>query len=857
MTIAIGTRLGPYEILGPLGAGGMGEVYCARDTRLGRDVAVKVLPSHLASAPEVRARFQREAHTISQLNHPHICTLFDVGHQDGLDYLVLELLEGETLARRLERGPPPVAELLSIGRQIAEALDCAHRAGVAHRDLKPGNVMLTKVGAKLMDFGLARAHAQRPEAGGVSQSPTMSQPLTAEGTIIGTVQYMSPEQLVGQEADARSDIWALGCLLYEMATGTRAFAGESQAALVAAILKDEPRAMAELRPMTPPALERIVKRCLEKDPEERFQSVRDLAFDLEAVSGNTAGTAAVVAAKRVSTRGRIGFVAGASFLLGALLVAAGAFLIARRAHVTDASRLTYTRLTVQRGIVANARFSPDSKTIFYSAWWNGRPVEVFETRPGFPISRAVGPAGTFLQSISGDGMMAVMLGRTVGNLQGTLAEVPISGGAPRRILDDASSADWLPDGKTLAVAHRVGAKVRLEMPPGHALYETAGSLCFVRVSRDGKWVAFAEQPVRGDGRGWMVVLDATGRIAARTAEWNYLMGAAWSADGSELWFCCSRDAASSDLRAITPEGRQRVVARFAGLATLGDVGQNGQALLLRRNDAVGIRGQRSPTDEERELGWFDQSYIADISVDGQWLLFQETGIFGGPFYAVCLRGMDGSSPVRLGEGSACSLSPDGRWALAIHFGPPHRLLLLPTGSGDSTSLPRGNIDKYYDARWLPDGSSIVISASEAGHAQRTYIQDLQGGRPRPLTPEGLAGTRPSPDGRFVAAVSGDQHLYACPTNGGEPKVVAELLNNEQPLQWTPDGRFLYVGRATDSLDVSQIELASGKRKPWRKFTLPDPAGGWYVGIVLTPDGRSYAYTYARNLDDLYLVDGLK
>ena len=284
MMLTPGLRLGPYEILGPLGAGGMGEVYKARDARLGREVAIKVLPAHLSANPEIRARFEREARAISQLNHPHICSLHDIGLQDDIDYLVMEYLEGETLAVRLAKGPLPVAEVLRHGIEIANALDCAHKSGIVHRDLKPGNIMLTKGGAKLMDFGLARPTRLSSVTGAVSGSPTGSCPITAEGTIVGTFQYMAPEQLEGKEADARADLWALGCVLYEMATGKRAFEGTSQASLIAAILKDHPRPISELQPLSPPALERIVKRCLEKDTDERFQSAGDLAFDFEGMT---------------------------------------------------------------------------------------------------------------------------------------------------------------------------------------------------------------------------------------------------------------------------------------------------------------------------------------------------------------------------------------------------------------------------------------------------------------------------------------------------------------------------------------------------------------------------------------------
>ncbi|HTO92704.1 MAG TPA: alpha/beta fold hydrolase [Candidatus Sulfotelmatobacter sp.] len=286
MPLSVGTRLGPYEVLAPLGSGGMGEVYRARDSRLGREVAVKVLPEHLAIQPEVRSRFEREARAVSALNHPHICVLHDIGHDGGRDYLVMELVDGESLARRLERGALPAAEVMRIGAQIADALDRAHRSGVVHRDLKPGNIMLSKSGAKLMDFGLARVTGHEPAfvgpAGAAAQthSPTVAQPLTTAGQIVGTFQYMAPEQLEGKEAGARSDLWALGCVLYEMATGRRAFEGASAASLISSIMKDEPRPMAELSPLAPAPLDRMVRACLAKDPDQRWQSAHDLAIAL-------------------------------------------------------------------------------------------------------------------------------------------------------------------------------------------------------------------------------------------------------------------------------------------------------------------------------------------------------------------------------------------------------------------------------------------------------------------------------------------------------------------------------------------------------------------------------------------------
>src|SRR5882762_10147394 len=282
MPILPGRRLGPFEILSSIGAGGMGEVYRARDTRLDRIVAIKVLPTHLADRSDLRERFEREARTIASLNHPHICTLFDIGQQDGIDYLVMEYLEGETLAQRLLKGPLPLEQVLRYAIEIADALDKAHRKGVTHRDLKPGNIILTKTGTKLLDFGLAKLKQEvAPANVQLSQLATADDPLTAKGTIVGTLQYMAPEQLGGKEVDARTDIFAFGAVVYEMATGKRAFEGKSQASVIGAILEKEPPAMSSLQPMTPPALDRVVKKCLAKEPEKRWQAAKDLCDELK------------------------------------------------------------------------------------------------------------------------------------------------------------------------------------------------------------------------------------------------------------------------------------------------------------------------------------------------------------------------------------------------------------------------------------------------------------------------------------------------------------------------------------------------------------------------------------------------
>jgi Tol biopolymer transport system component len=382
MTITAGTRLGPYEILSPLGAGGMGEVYRARDTRLGREVAIKVLPQHLSANPEVRARFEREAKTISGLNHPNICTLFDVGREADIDYLVMELIEGETLAARLMKGSLSLADSLRIGGEIADALDRAHRAGVVHRDLKPGNVMLTRSGAKLMDFGLARASGLAPApgsgvtVGALTQSPTMAQPLTAEGTIVGTFQYMSPEQLEGKEADARSDVWALGCVLYEMATGKRAFEGKSQASLITSIMGSEPASISHIAPMTPPALDRLVSAMLSKDPADRVQSAHDVKLQLAwiAEGGSGVGLPKQVAHHRRSRERMAWIIVTALGVVSAALL--GRQLTMKYSEPAQVTRTIIpappaTRLQVTGDDAGPPAISPDGTMLVFTAVGGG------------------------------------------------------------------------------------------------------------------------------------------------------------------------------------------------------------------------------------------------------------------------------------------------------------------------------------------------------------------------------------------------------------------------------------------------------------------------------------------------------
>jgi len=457
MSLFSGARLGPYEIVAPLGAGGMGEVYRAKDTRLERIVAIKVLPQHLSSSPEVRQRFEREAKTISQLSHPHICALYDVGNQDGVEYLVMEYLEGETLANRLVKGPLPLEQMLRYSIEIADALDKAHRQGIVHRDLKPGNVMLTGSGVKLVDFGLAKFAAARPAGlSGVTSLPTQAPDLTAEGTILGTFQYMAPEQLEGKEADARTDIFAFGAVLHEMATGKKAFEGSSQASLISAILRDEPRPISQVQPMTPPALDRVVKTCLAKDPDDRWQSAHDVATELKwiAEGGSQTGLLAPVTAQH-KTRERVIW-ASAGFALAAVAAAIVFRVLAGFTPSPFPTPQAIKRMTIKlpdTEPLALAKFtplgigrtsvalSPDGSLLAYAAERNGKSQLYLRALDRFDAKPIPGTEGAYNPFFSPDG-------RSLGFFsENTLKKVSLQGGEPVTLCEARipHGASWGPD----------------------------------------------------------------------------------------------------------------------------------------------------------------------------------------------------------------------------------------------------------------------------------------------------------------------------------------------------------------------------------------------------------------------------
>jgi serine/threonine protein kinase/Tol biopolymer transport system component len=857
-----GARLGPYEVLAPLGAGGMGEVYVARDTRLKRKVALKVLPEVFARDSERVRRFEREARTAGSLDHPNLLAVHDVGQHDGSPYLVAELLEGQTLRERIHGRPLPQRKALHYAVQIARGLAAAHDKGVVHRDLKPENLFVTKDGrVKILDFGLAKL----VEGEITTDGPTLTAG-TESGVVMGTVTYMSPEQARGEPVDARSDIFAFGAILYEMLTGRAVFGRSSKAETLSAILNDEPPPMEADTGAIPARLDRIVRHCLEKHPDERFQSARDLAFDLEALSQPSG--AHLAPAPIPSGRRWPRTLAAGLAVLAAVAVFFAGFGVGRRTagtsatETTAAQQPTFRQLTFRRGTVHAARFAPDGRTFVYTANWDGQGPETYLASPEFPDARPLGLPGSDLTAISPSGQLAILI-------NGTLAYVPITGGVPRETIEGVQSADWAPDNSAVAVVRAAGSGSRLECPLGNVLYETAGQIDNLRVSPDGNAVAFFEHPIRNDDRGGVVIVGRDGRVVARSEEWSGGDGLAWTPAGDEVWFTASGFTASGienfrALRAMTTEGKVRLLLSTPGMLTLRDISRDGRVLLERSAVRYGIMCLAPGETKERDLSWLDRSANPDISADGTTLLFWEFGDGAGPGTAVCLRKTDGSPPVRLGEGQSIALSPDGQLALAATgFPVPTRLVLIRTGAGQTRKLETGSIGEYQGTGcWLPDGKRILFAAKERDGGLQVYVQDVDGGPPRPVTPTGftLYGRgAASPDGKLFVAFDNERNGWLFPVDGGDPKPIPGLTPNDAPSQWSADGRGLIVCRfGAPSLEAFRLDLATGRREIWKESSFADPAGIRATGSIRsTPDGRAYAYHYQRILSDLFLVEGLK
>jgi eukaryotic-like serine/threonine-protein kinase len=857
MPLSAGTRLGPYEVLAPIGAGGMGEVYRARDSRLEREVALKILPAAFASDPDRVRRFEQEGRAAAALNHPNIVVIYDSGSEGGVFYVATELLEGETLRERLAGSALPVRKAIDYAIQVARGLAAAHAKGIIHRDLKPENLFLTKDGlVKILDFGLAKHSAVK--TAGTHPTELATQPIeTDPGKVLGTVGYMSPEQVRGQVADARSDLFSLGVVLYEMVSRKRAFSGESGVEVMNAILKQEPP---ELDAALPPVLDRMIRRCLEKKPEERFESARDLAFALESISGTTATSERRAPEKPRSRNGRmIALVAGICVLLAAM------FLAGQRMARTSSP--SFLRVTYRKGFIDNGRFANGGRTIAYSASWDGNPYRVYSAQPESPESRDLGIVNAHLLGISPTDEMALALSR--GLTPGTLARAPISGGTPREVTNGIAAADWGSDGKTLAVVRAKPGLVQLEFPIGNVLYSTTGSIANPRISPKGDLIAFLEYPISfgSGGVGSVATVDTKGRKKTLTELWlGEVTGLAWSSSGDEILFTAAPYSVTTSLYGVNRAGRQRLIAHVPGSFFLLDAAPDGRLLMARSVVAASLFYLPTVDSKETDLYWHDLTSLNDISRDGKYLLFSEGGdaTRSGEDYVTYMRGTDGSSAVRLGPGLPLEISPDGKWAIVLGSErAPSQLVLLPTRTGEARSLTHDAIH-HQGAAWTPDGKRIVFAGNEPGHRIRYYVQNMDGGPPRAITPENVtyANADPvaiSPDGRSLAAVGLDGKIMLYPLDDGTPRVIPKLADGSAPLRWCPDNRSLMVYQTGDlPVKIFRADIETGGETLWKELAPSNMTALAGPGnIRVGADCESVGYSPQYSPTDLWIVDGLR
>jgi Tol biopolymer transport system component/predicted Ser/Thr protein kinase len=821
----------------------MGEVYRARDVRLGRDVAIKVLAPHLVQDASFRMRLAHEAQAAARLNHPNTVAVYDVGE----DCIVSEYVEGVTLRKTAGL---PLRQILEIAAQAADGLGAAHAVGIVHRDIKPENIMITPQGrVKILDFGLAKPMATAAVPDGAAN-------LTQPGMVIGTAAYMSPEQVRGEAVDHRSDIFSLGLVLHEMLTGRKVFDSDSAADVMSSILKDDAPL---LPPHVPPALAFVVQRCLDKNPEARFQSAQDLGASLRALAAGSQSVAPVAAPlpKKAPTRRFVlgGALTGFAGALGVL----GGYMAFRRKHPS------FLQVTFQRGFVSAGRFAPNGDEIVYSLFTDGEESDVFLTGPASPESRGLGLRSARLFSISAHNELAVALDcrYTGDNSQtGTLAVVPLYGGAPRTVMPDVSEADWDPAGKQLAIVRNTGGWSRLEYPPGKVLYQSAGWIGDLRFSPRGGRIAFSDHRKRDYDTGRIAVIELGGKVQFLSGEWESVEGLAWSRDGREVWYAASNSDYADTVYAAAPGAKgPRLVCRFPVSIKVEDLDRDGR-LLFTTFDSDSNENRRKVTgaDREQRLDWLGSGYPADLSNDGTLLLFSRYGHAAGSRCGVYLRKLTEAEPIRLGDGDAIALSPDGIRALALQNAEPDRLIVFQN-QADSPQVVAGSGLEYQPVgQWFPDSRRILFEANEAGHGTRIWVQEVPAGKPQAITPEGvtLEGSGLAPDGSVVAARSSNGTLRFYPIADGPVREIPGLAPADRLVRWTGSGQSLVImARAGGTVRLEEVDITTGRRSPLHELSGASSLGVTEISQMLaTADSKTIVYSQARRIRTLRLAEGL-
>jgi WD40 repeat protein len=878
MSLAPGTKLGPYEIQSLLGAGGMGEVYRARDTRLQRDVAIKILPNSLATDRDRLRRLEQEARAVAALNHPNLLTVFDVGATPLTEeatgasatsgaavaaaaspYIVSELLEGATLRERLSAGPLRERKALDYAVQIARGLAAAHERGIVHRDLKPENLFVTNDGrVKILDFGLAKLTETAPADSDATLASLGS--ATQAGVVMGTIGYMSPEQVRGKPLDARSDIFSFGAVLYEMLAGRRAFQGDTAADLMSAILHHEPPEVSSTNHEISPTLDRIVHHCMEKDAQQRFQSAGDIAFQIGELSGLRSSTATRAITEAGATKKIQPWMLAAIGALALVLLLVATWFLARATARTTPPK--FTQLTFQQGYVESARFLPNGQGfVCVSRWGSDTALGLYTGQIDSPGLRSLGVQADSLVSVSSGGELLVIqnfqaIGPGYARV-GTLARLPLGGGAPRPVLDSVHYADWAPNGKDFAVVRFVPEShvYRLEYPVGKVLYETAGWISHPRFSRDGKRIAFLDHPVFGDDQGAVAIVDLQGHRKQLSSSYGSVQGVVWSPDGDEIWFNAIVAGVHRALFAVTLGGRERSLYSVPGDVDVQDALPDGRALLAQQSERRVLMVFTPEHPEGRDFTWMDWVYGARFSLDGKLILFGDE--HAGPMYSTFLRNLDGSPAVRLGDGNPDELSPDGAWAASRLPVPPVQITLLPTGTGEPRQLTHSKIT-HTISRWLPDGR-LVANGSEPGHTDRAYLIDTNGNE-TPITPDGIRLVAVSSDGKRMVTADAHSQSQLFPIGGGEPQPLPQLQKDDRPFDFTLDDAALLVrvSRHDGGFEIWRVELAGGKRTLLHTVNVPGASAiSNGLNVTASRDGKSYAYQYHPAISTEYLVEGLR
>ncbi|MEJ7622827.1 MAG: protein kinase [Pyrinomonadaceae bacterium] len=858
-----------YRIISKIGAGGMGEVFKAHDSRLDREVAIKLLPDDFASNEERLQRFEQEAKATSALNHPNILTVYDIGEHDGSPFIVAELLEGEELRHRLDEGPIPLRKLTEYAQQIVSGLSAAHEKGITHRDLKPENLFITKDDrVKILDFGLAKL--REPDANIHGSEDATRRAITNPGVIMGTVGYMSPEQVRGHATDYRSDIFSFGTILHEMITGKRAFQEETMAETMSAILKEEPEELSESNPNISPALERIVRRCLEKKADRRFQSTSDLGFALESLSATTSSSrtsmSEIAAEAEPARRSRIPLlIAG---VLNLALIGAGLWYFGSRfltPSAANVAEVTYKTVSFEKGFVFAARFAPDGRTIVYSADWDSQPRSIFVTNLDNLEYRSLGFPGTDLLGVSSTGELAILSGSTLDTGEpyhrtGTLARASFTGGASRPEFEGVRFADFGLN-NTMAIIRVDEGREVIEFPAGQKLnvrndgvdQAMPGKVGYLtpRVSPSGDHVAFFEDRSNIE-KVW--VFDRSGKFITASQPFSDWWSLAWKSP-NEVWFAATETSGATNIYSLDLAGHQRLVYRAPSAITLHDISPQGDVLVSFDRGSKGIEILEGADAQPRDRSGRSDPFVA-FSAD-------HTILLGGN--VVYAYKPSDAQPVKIADGRGLALSPDGTKAIVASAQSPITISIVPTGVGRPQAIDIGPIDAVEWAGWLPDGR-IVVQATRTGSGTTVYMLSVAGRDPVQLLPDGI--TLPSsgrntgnnlisPDGGRIIALDGARKFVVCTIAAPICRLLAGVQDSDAVSGWTPDGQGLYLFQnQPGQTQVDRLDVASAKRTAWKTVHPLNPSASGIVNLIVAPDG-AIAYGYRKDDSQLCVIKGLK